>query len=41
MFIEINAELSQEWETISAMEEKAEDADHWATIKDKKKLLER
>ena len=40
-FIEINAELSQKWETISAMEEKAEDADHWATIKDKRQLLER
>jgi len=40
MFIELNAELSQKWETISAMEDKSEDADHWATIKDKRELLE-
>ncbi|OUW02085.1 MAG: ferredoxin [Betaproteobacteria bacterium TMED156] len=40
-FIELNAELSQQWDTISRMEEKPEDADHWAKIKDKKELLER
>ncbi len=40
-FIDLNAELSKEWETISQMEEKPDDADHWLTVKEKKHLLER
>ena len=37
-FIDLNAELSKEWETISKMEEKPDDADHWLTVKEKKHL---
>lgn len=40
-FIEINAELSKEWPTITRMEDKPEDADKWADVKEKKHLLEK
>ena len=34
-FIEINAELSKEWPTITRMEDKPEDADKWASERKK------
>lgn len=40
-FIAINAELSQNWPTITRMEAHFEDADKWAEVKDKRGLLER
>ncbi len=40
-FIELNAELSKDWPTITRMEDKPEDADEWAQVKEKKHLLER
>lgn len=40
-FIAINAELAKKWPTIAVQEDPAEDADHWATVKDKKHLLDR
>tara|TARA_B100001115_G_scaffold156210_1_gene128007 strand:- start:502 stop:672 length:171 start_codon:yes stop_codon:yes gene_type:complete len=40
-FVEINAELSKIWPGITRAEEKAEDADKWADVTEKKELLER
>ena len=40
-FIDINAELSKEWPSITRAEEKADDADEWADIDDKRNLLEK
>ena len=40
-FIDINAELSKEWPSITRAEEKADDADKWADIDDKRNLLEK
>jgi len=40
-FIEINAELSKDWPTITRMEDKPKDADEWAKVKEKKHLLEK
>ncbi len=40
-FIAINAELSQNWPTISRMEAHFPDADEWAKVKDKRGLLEK
>jgi ferredoxin len=40
-FIAINAELSQNWPTITRMETHFEDADKWADVKDKRGLLEK
>lgn len=40
-FIDLNAELSKEWPSITRAEEKADDADEWADIVDKRNLLEK
>ena len=40
-FIEINAELSKDWPSITRAESKAEDADEWANVTEKKQHLER
>ena len=40
-FIDLNAELSKEWPSITRAEEKADDADKWADIDDKRNLLEK
>jgi ferredoxin len=40
-FIDLNAELSKEWPSITRAEEKADDADEWAEIDDKRNLLEK
>ena len=40
-FIDLNAELSKEWPSITRAEEKADDADEWADVDDKRKLLEK
>jgi ferredoxin len=40
-FIDLNAELSKEWPSITRAEEKADDADEWADIDDKRNLLEK
>ena len=40
-FVEINAELSKIWPGFTRAEEKAEDADKWADVTEKKELLER
>ncbi len=40
-FIQLNAELSQEWPVITVQKEAPEDADDWVGKPDKLKLLER
>ena len=40
-FIDLNAELSKEWPSITRAEEKADDADEWADVDDKRNLLEK
>lgn len=40
-FIDLNAELSKEWPSITRAEEKAGDADEWADVDDKRNLLEK
>ena len=40
-FIELNAELSQEWPVITEMKEAPEDAKEWDGVKDKLQYLER
>ena len=40
-FIEINAELSKIWPSITRAEGHLEDADKWADVTEKKQLLER
>ena len=40
-FVAINAELSKSWKQIIERKEAPKDADEWAKVKDKKKLLER
>jgi ferredoxin len=40
-FIEINAELSQEWPVITEMKDPPEDADEWREVEDKLQYLER
>ena len=40
-FIDLNAELSKEWPSITRAEEKADDADKWADVDDKRNLLEK
>ena len=40
-FIDLNAELSKEWPSITRAEEKADDAGKWADIDDKRNLLEK
>ncbi|MEC8977524.1 MAG: ferredoxin FdxA [Pseudomonadota bacterium] len=39
-FIELNAELSKRWPIINAVKPPLPDAKHWATIEDKRHLLE-
>ena len=40
-FIDLNAELSKQWPPIVERKSAPDDADQWATVKDKKGLLER
>ena len=40
-FLEINAELSQDWPVITEMKAPPEDADEWREVKDKLQYLER
>lgn len=40
-FLEINAELSQQWPVITEMKPAPEDADQWREVKDKLDRLER
>lgn len=40
-FIELNAELSRVWPSITRMEPAPADADEWTSVKDKLKYLER
>jgi ferredoxin len=40
-FLELNAELSQEWPVITEMKDPPEDADEWREVKDKLEYLER
>jgi ferredoxin len=40
-FIDLNAELSKEWPSITQAEAKADDADEWADVDDKRNLLEK
>jgi ferredoxin len=40
-FIALNAELSKAWPAITEKKPAPGDADDWASVKDKKKLLER
>jgi len=40
-YLELNAELSQEWPVITEMKDPPEDADEWREVKDKLKYLER
>ena len=40
-FIDLNAELSKDWPSITRAEEKADDADKWAEVDDKRDLLEK
>ena len=39
-FIELNARLSQQWPPITQRKDAAGDADQWAGVPDKRKLLE-
>ena len=40
-FLELNAELAQEWPVITEMKDAPPDADDWKDVKDKLKHLER
>ncbi|MFZ9081688.1 MAG: ferredoxin FdxA [Burkholderiaceae bacterium] len=40
-FIELNAELSAVWPSITRLEPHPEDADEWAKVKEKRQFLER
>ena len=40
-FLELNAELSQEWPVITEMKDPPADADEWRDVKDKLQYLER
>jgi ferredoxin len=40
-FIQINRELSLAWPTITKSIAPLTDADHWATVKDKRHLLDK
>ena len=40
-YLELNAELSQQWPVITEMKDPPEDADEWREVKDKLKYLER
>jgi len=40
-FLEINAELSQDWPVITEMKDPPDDADEWRDVKDKLQYLER
>lgn len=40
-FIALNAELSRTWAKITRKKPSPEDADHWATVTDKRSLLDR
>ncbi len=40
-FIELNAELSQDWPVITEMKDAPSDADDWREVKDKLQHLER
>lgn len=40
-FIEINAELAKKWPTITKRIDPLPDADQWATVKEKRHLLDR
>ena len=40
-FLELNAELSQNWPVITEMKEPPEDADDWREVKEKLQYLER
>ena len=40
-FLEINAELSQDWPVITEMKDAPDDADDWKDVKDKLQYLEK
>ena len=40
-FLELNAELSQQWPVITEMQDPPDDADEWREVKDKLQYLER
>jgi ferredoxin len=40
-FLELNAELSKDWPVLTEKKDAPEDADEWAKVKEKLKLLER
>ena len=40
-WIDLNAELAEQWPNISQMKPAPEDADEWRDVKDKEKYLER
>jgi ferredoxin len=40
-YLQINAELSQDWPVITEMKDAPEDADEWREVKDKFQFLER
>lgn len=40
-FLELNAELSQNWPVITEMKEAPDDADEWKDVKEKMQYLER
>ncbi|MBI4293608.1 MAG: ferredoxin family protein [Betaproteobacteria bacterium] len=40
-FVALNAELSKKWQPIIERKEAPADADEWAKVKDKRKLIER
>jgi len=40
-FVALNAELSKKWQPIIERKEAPTDADEWAKVKDKRKLIER
>jgi len=40
-FLELNAELSQQWPVITEMKDPPEDADEWREVSDKLQHLER
>jgi len=40
-YLELNAELSQEWPVITEMKDPPDDADEWREVKDKLQYLER
>lgn len=41
VFIALNAELSKQWQPIAERKVPPDDAEQWAQVKDKRKLLER